>query len=206
MHAEGVQSQIWTALPVKILKHDVEKGTVHAQPTIKLQNQQKDGKLQWKEIPKMEDMPIFYPSGGGATFTFPIKEGDEGLAIFSSRSIDKWFNEGGIQEQTESWMHSLSDGFVLVGFRSTPRKLKNVSTTTAQIRTEDGSTFIEFDPAGSGKVRIKSSSNPVRIEGDLVVTGEITAKVDGNHIQLSTHVHDGVATGIADTTAPKANT
>src|SRR6184192_3724486 len=81
--AEGQQSQMWTAIPVIIKKHDTDKNTVHAQATIKLSQVKPDGTTEWKEIPKLEDLPIHYPSGGGATMTFPVKDGDEGLAIFS---------------------------------------------------------------------------------------------------------------------------
>ena len=45
-------------------------------------------------------------------------------------------------------MHDLSDGFAVVGFRSKPRVLSNVSTTAAQLRTDDGSTFVEINASG----------------------------------------------------------
>ncbi len=42
--------------------------------------------------------------------------------------------------------HSLSDAIYLPGVRNTPRKLKDVSTTAAQIRSDDGKHYSELDP------------------------------------------------------------
>jgi hypothetical protein len=188
--AEGHQSKMWTALPVIIKKHDTDKNTVHAQSSIKLKRIKPDGKEEWVEIPKMEDMPILYPGGGGATITMPMAEGDEALAIFSSRSIDKWWQQGGVQEQTEARMHDLSDGFIIPGFRSQPRKLKNVSSTTWQLRTDEENPdhVVDFDP--KNKKFTITSPNPVTINApELRCSGEIIAKYGSDNIRQTTHTH-----------------
>jgi hypothetical protein len=188
--AEGHQSKIMTAFPVIIKKHDTDKNTVHAQPTIKLKRIKPDGSAEWVEIPTLEDMPILYPGGGGTTVTMPMAEGDEGLAVFSSRSIDKWWQQGGVQEQTDARMHDLSDGFIIPGFRSQPRRLKNVSASEWQLRTdeENPTQMVSFNPQ-TKKVSIKSP-NPVDIDApSLRCTGEVIAKYNSDNIHLTTHTH-----------------
>ncbi|UGA37964.1 hypothetical protein JOS77_29195 [Chromobacterium haemolyticum] len=50
-------------------------------------------------------------------------------------------------------MHDLSDGFALVGPFSQPQKISGYSTSSAQLRSNDGSAYIDLDPA-TKKVKI----------------------------------------------------
>ncbi len=68
------------------------------------------------------------------------------MALIASGSIDAWFQNGGEQPETDARRHSLSDAIYLPGVRNTPRKLNNVSTTAAQIRSDDGKHYSELDP------------------------------------------------------------
>src|SRR5215471_5633808 len=90
------QATMFTALPVQINKNIPEKNTVEAQPTIQLNvvNNQK-GTTEWKSIPATDDMPLLHLGGGGMAITIPVAQGDEGLAIYASRSIDNWWTKGG---------------------------------------------------------------------------------------------------------------
>lgn len=188
---EGNQAQMMTAFPAIIKKHDVDKNTVHVQIAVKRAQVTSKGVIEWKEIPVLEDVPLHYPSGGGATMTFPVKEGDEGLVIFSSRSIDAWWQQGGVQNQTQSRMHDLSDGFFIPGFRSQPKKLSGVSKTTFQLRTDDGSSYFDFDPENK-KIHIKmggdvtfESTSTVTVKAPTVnVAGEGTVTISGAKVDL----------------------
>jgi hypothetical protein len=195
---EAFQSGLWTAMPVIMKKHNSDANTVGVQPAIKLAHAQPDGQLKWLQIPELHDLPIQYYGGGGATIVPPMKEGDEGLVVFASRTMDKWWQQGGVQEQTEARMHDLSDGWFLPGGRSQPRKLKDINPNEWQLRTDDGKTHLSLDPA-SGKFSLKAPNSPfqvdsdlvvnpvdqiilrtkggkpVRVEGDLLATGKITA-------------------------------
>jgi hypothetical protein len=135
---EAFQSGLWTAMPVIMKKHNSDANTVGVQPAIKLAHAQPDGQLKWLQIPELHDLPIQYYGGGGATIVPPMKEGDEGLVVFASRTMDKWWQQGGVQEQTEARMHDLSDGWFLPGGRSQPRKLKDINPNEWQLRTDDG--------------------------------------------------------------------
>jgi hypothetical protein len=199
---EAHRSDIWTALPAIITAHDVATGTIKANPATKLKHVKQDGTSEWLQIPEVADVPLQYPGGGGASWTFPVKEGDEVLLVFSSRSIDKWHQEGGIQEQAAPFrMHDVSDGFAIPGFRSKPRKLSNISTTKAQLRTDDGTMVLEFDPVDK-KITINSMANPVQINGDLHVSGDVVWDTAGTPTHAKTHKHEGVVSGGDQTQAP----
>ena len=73
-------------------------------------------------------------------------------------------------------MHDLSDGFVLLGFRSQPRVLSGISATAAQLRTDDGQAFVEVN-AATHAISIQTTA-PVN------VTSSASARVTAPSISL----------------------
>lgn len=178
---DGFRAGLWTALPGIIQSFQASAGrppTCTVQPAIKARVQSQDGTSASVALPLLVDCPVQFPSGGQCTMTFPVTAGDECLVVFASRCIDAWWQAGGIQEQAELRMHDLSDGFVLLGFRSTPRALPNVSTTTAQLRSEAGDTFVELDAAGQ-LVRVKAPAGIVLDTPTVTVTGVMAVQNAG---------------------------
>ncbi|AYQ38340.1 MULTISPECIES: Gp138 family membrane-puncturing spike protein [Burkholderia cepacia complex] len=149
----GWQVGIWTALPGVIESFDSDSQTCAVQLAIKVPVRANDGTVTTAALPPAVNCPVQFPSGGNCTLTFPVAQGDECLVVFASRCIDAWWQSGGVQEQAEWRMHDLSDGFALLGFRSRPRALTGVSTSSAQLRSDDGSTFFDLNPS-TQKVKI----------------------------------------------------
>lgn len=166
---KGLQATIWTALPCEVVSYDATKKTCVLQPTLQASIQDENGAFHWETLPLLLDCPVFFPSGGGCVMTFPIQPGDEALAIFSSRCIDSWWQSGGIQVQAELRMHDLSDGFAFVGVSSAPTVPGSISTTTAQLRNLEGTTYVEVNPAGSVNV-VATGDATVIVGGDIVAT------------------------------------
>ncbi|WP_186288594.1 Gp138 family membrane-puncturing spike protein [Burkholderia gladioli] len=146
-HAIGSRlTEVYTALPGTVESFDPVTMTVVVQLGTKDLIRNEDGTISTSPFPLLTDCPVVWQGGGGVTATFPIGAGDECLVVFASRCIDAWWQSGGVQEQAEPRTHSLADGFALVGVRSRPRALDSVSTTSAQLRSDDGATFIELNP------------------------------------------------------------
>lgn len=199
----GNQGKMWTALPGIIQSFDAVALTCTVQPAIQgtIANPKTQG-ADSVNLPLLVDCPVQFPAGGGVVLTMPITPGDECLVIFASRCIDAWWQSGKVSPPMVYRMHDLSDGFVIPGVWSQTRKLTGVSTTKAQLRSVDGDTYVELDPA-TNKVNIAAPGG-VTITGDVAVTGQITAsgEVTGNGKHLSSHVHSGVQTGGGNTGAP----
>lgn len=188
---DGQQAQMWTALPGIIQSFDVATMTCEVQPAIQAQITNAETQARsWVNLPLLVDCPIQFPSGNNTSITFPIAKGDECLIIFSSRCIDAWFQSGGHEnQQVIMRMHDLSDGFILLGFRSLPRVLTNISTTDIQIRSDDGNGFIGLNPSTHTVTITAAAINingPVNIQGNVATTGTLT----NNSVNVgSTHVH-----------------
>ncbi|TXH35310.1 MAG: translation initiation factor IF-2 [Rhodospirillaceae bacterium] len=142
---DALQVRLHTALPGIIQKFDPVAMTCEVQAAITF-NVMKGQGFTPVELPPFVDCPVHFPSGGGFTLTFPIKPGDECLVIFAERCIDAWWESGGIQNQQEIRFHDLSDGFVIPKVWSQPNVIPAISTSTTQLRSDDGQTFVEVTP------------------------------------------------------------
>jgi hypothetical protein len=207
----GYATRLWTSLPGIIQSFDAVKLTAVVQPAIQGIIQQQDGSTKAVNMPLLLDCPVVFPRGGNCTLTFPITAGDECLVIFSARCIDSWWQNGGTSNiPMEPRMHDLSDGFCLPGPFSQKTKISNVSTSTVQLRSNDGNTYVELDPAGS-VVHVKASTMTidanVTINGDVTLNGKETATgtitsnsdVKTGSISLKNHIHtdpQGGTTGV----------
>ncbi|SAT62218.1 putative bacteriophage protein [Klebsiella pneumoniae] len=196
-----LNEQLRVALPGIIQSFDPDAVTAVVQPAIRYIERDNDGNKTTKDYPLLVDVPVVFPRGGGCTLTFPVEEGDECLVIFADRCIDFWWQSGGIQEPVDGRMHDLSDAFCIVGPQSQAKKISGISTTAAQLRTDDGSAFIEVAPGGA----VTIDSPQITINGPLQVNGEITStgdQVAGGISQIS-HTHGGVEPGGGSTGVPQ---
>ena len=90
-------SSLHCALPGTVESFDPEKLTAVIRPVV-------------EGLPLLYDVPVFMP------VPFEVSSGDGCLVIFADRDIDAW-PEGG-NEKPSGRMHSLSDGFAFVGFKT----------------------------------------------------------------------------------------
>ena len=190
MAQEGHQKKIWTALPGIIESFNASAMTCSVQPSISGKARQKDGSLKAINMPLLLDCPVCFPGGGGCTLTFPLTAGDECLVVFASRCIDSWWQQGGVQGQAEFRMHDLSDGFVIPGVRSQPRKF-SVDTGTCQLRSDDGIAFVSVNPStheikATTTVSITLSAPTITLDAALI-------NLNGQIVQ-STGTHGGLHT------------
>lgn len=219
---DGKQAQIWTALPGIIESYDPAAMTVSVQPAIQGSKEDETGAKTPEKLPLLVDVPVVFPRGGGFTLTFPIKGGDECLVIFASRCIDSWWQSGGVQEQAESRMHDLSDGFALVGPSSQARNLTpQADSENTQLRSDDGKNSVTITPSGvitaEAATQLILRAPNVRIEGALSISGlnggDTTAELQGtlratddliaNGKSGFHHTHPGIQPGSGSTGQPQ---
>jgi hypothetical protein len=223
---DGKQAEIFTALPGIYEAAGKGNNTANVKVAIKGKVLNQSGDWEDKEMPLLINLPICWPGGGGFQLTFPISKGDEGLIVFAQRCIDSWWQSGGVQSQAELRMHDISDGFFIPAMLSQSKAPSTAaSTSTVQLRSADGATYIEV--ASGNVVNVHSAggcniTGPVNITGAATITGALTlggtisgtggAAITGNlqmagnvtagTVSLNSHVHGGVTSGGASTTGP----
>ena len=156
----GIQKHLHTSL-VSNVTEDSDGKTLVAQPAIKQTILDPTlTQTSYVDFPLLLDVPIHHPGGGGVTHTFAHKAGDEVLTVFAGRPIDTWFQQGGTVQQIFDRMHSLSDGVAIPGVRSIPRELKQISTASAQLRSDDKLHVIDHHPTNGTTVQSADPSTP----------------------------------------------
>ncbi|HGM7194108.1 TPA: Gp138 family membrane-puncturing spike protein [Serratia marcescens] len=145
--ADSLSTSLRVAMPGIIQSFDAGAVTATIQPAVKASVRQSDGALSSVALPLLVDVPVVFPRGGGVTLTFPVAAGDECLVVVADRCIDYWWQNGGVQEPVDQRRHHLADAFAMVGPQSQAKKISGISTSAAQFRSDDGSTYLEIDPA-----------------------------------------------------------
>jgi hypothetical protein len=196
--SDDIRRQIWTALPGKVVE-DSDGKTVKVQPTIKGLTHGEGGVRKYVDMPQHEAR-IHFTRGGGFALTHPIKSGDTGLIIYCSRNIDDWVDQGGNREPLDERMHSMSDCIFLPGISDQTRDLKNVSTTSVQLRSEDETGgkprhYFEVD-AQNGRVTtsIDGGRHVMSLDKTLGLsfTSEATLNINARNVRTTGHwIHDG---------------
>jgi Phage protein Gp138 N-terminal domain len=200
MAFESMAARMWSALPGVIQAVTNSGQTVEVQPAINGRVRLPDGSFQFIQMPKLVDVVVQWPQGGGVVQTFPIAAGDECVIVVASRCIDNWWANGFQPSSTVDAvngqpfnpannppslrMNNLSDGFAIPGVRSKPRALSPApDSTKAQTRTLDGSCYWELDPVNK-KVNIVApggfSVNGVTIDSSGNVANAATVASTGN--------------------------
>lgn len=110
-----------------------------------------DGTRTLAEYAPLYNVPVLFPNGGGFTLTFPVAIGDECIVLFNDKQIDNWLLSGIGQPPSMNRTHDLSDGIAIVGLRNNTRALANISTSSTQLRTDDGQTFVDVS---AGKIQL----------------------------------------------------
>lgn len=201
---DGRLSMLWTNFPGIVTAVDLDKNTCSVQPSIQGVIQMDNGASEFVDMPLLVDVPICWPKAGGFVLTMPLAVDDEVLVIIASRCIDAWWQNGGVQKPMEARMHDLSDGFAIPGPSSQPKKINNVSSTGAQLRNLAGTTYIEI--ASDGKIKMNSPSEigitvpTLKVTGNVVVTGQVTAGTPP--VNLTLHTHGGVTPGSGSSGGP----
>lgn len=205
------QSDVYTALPARVSSFNGH--TV----TCEVMVNRTDEKGNDLVIPPLVDVVAQFPHAGGFCMTVPIKSGDEGLVVFSSRCIDGWYQSGQKGKPLDNRINDLSDGFFIPGVNSIPNKIGDFYHDGASIQTSDGETYLRVT---QGKILIKGDiehEGNSDQKGDSNQVGSFTQsggnganfggavnaqKVTANGIDLESHIHDDSLNGA--TTPPKA--
>lgn len=187
-----IMKNVNCARPGVIDSYDPVKQTVIVQVAqLKVTSILPDGTRILDSFAPLAQLPVIFPGGGGFTLTFPIAKGDECLVLFNDRDLSAWKTTGAGQAPASPRLHDLTDGFALVGIRSFPRALSAPSTTSTQLRSDDGATYIEI--AADGVVNLVAPGG-CNIRADVVIQGNMdvqgnggsdTATIDCNLTQTS---------------------
>lgn len=83
------------------------------------------------QLPPINSVPVQFPGAGGFAETWPVAAGDPCLLVFADRSLDNWYERGGVVDPVEERRHDITDAVAILGVRSKPGKLTDFDATRA---------------------------------------------------------------------------
>ena len=130
---KDILSSLHCALPGIVEGFDAERQTASVRPAVRARS--------GMELPLLRDVPVFFPGTKTQGITWQVEPGDECLVVLADRAVDGWFASGEASEAGSGRLHSLSDGFAFVGFRSAPGALSDIPEEPS---------FFGISPAAAG--------------------------------------------------------
>lgn len=129
----------------------------------------------------LEDYPLLYCKtlflgGGDSAINWSIQQGDECIVFFTDKELETPWISGQVSDVKYGRMHDYTDAICLTGFTTQPK-----TTPT------------------DGNLNLVSKNGIIKLDGDVVITGELTVQ----NIAFTTHVHGGVQTGGSNTGVPQ---
>ena len=187
-----LQKKIHTSLPARIVSFDSATQTA----TIELLITQMDYDDGMLDLPPLVDVPVQMFSYGEFFIAAEPQVGDEGMAYFSERCIDGWWESGEKSIPMDVRFHDLSDAHFVGGTKSKPNAL-TIIPNALSIGGKSAYIRIKSD----GTIEIKGDLN---ISGNITTTGTIQAvgNITGMGVSLATHTHMGVQSGNSSTLPP----
>jgi len=130
---ESEVREVLTTITGSVVSYEAGKQLASLAPNLK----QKFGD---KELtaPKMEQIRIAQPRGGGYTMHFPLKAGNPVVIMHLPRSHDTQQTEGGAADNHPGRMHNLSDAIALPGGGDDTKALKDLPANRMHAGSEDG--------------------------------------------------------------------
>lgn len=166
---DSQMSNVYTSLPciVVAVRDGLNGQMVDIQPTINQKSQ--DGTVA--ERPVVAGVPVSFPVSSTAGFTFPIKVGSTGIAVFSMRNMDGWKAGNGRPASPMNFAKmDKGDAMFIPGIQPPGSAVNNPAK---HILTHDPSDAVLFQNLGGvesevrlksdGSIEINTSNQPVVI-------------------------------------------
>lgn len=193
--------EVHTGMPGIIESFDPNNQTASVQPAIRrifITRESDREILTPADLPLLINVPVYFPRAGGYSMTMPVRVDDECWLSFSERSIDNWYNTGGVSNPSSRRFHSLSDAIAMVGLSSEPNSIQDYDNDNLQIRKDDGNAEITImsdntimlNNSSGANFTIRGDSGSMRMQNN---SGYLELRPDGlveiNGIIFDTHRH-----------------
>ena len=185
-HIENALSEIHTAFPAQVLRYDATKQCADMQPVIK-KKLRDDSVLP---MPVIHNVPIVFPSSGGALLSFPVNVGDTMLIICCERSLDAWLSSDGAQiDPQDTRKFNISDAVAIPGLYTLGKNLRPVENNVT-LKYLDGKISINNDSSiylvTNSKLNIDSGDDIViHSAKSIQIKSDSTLKIECSKAEFS---------------------
>jgi hypothetical protein len=166
---ESNNKEIHTAIPGVFVNFDNTTQLATIRPTIKSLYIND----QTINLPNILNCPVAVLRAGGFSITFPIKEGDECLIVFSERSLDSWLIDGIDKKPLHLRTHDLSDGIAFPCLYNQTNKINAYSDNSLEIRSDNENILIKLSDEDELSLIVKDKSSVnLKNDGEITISSE----------------------------------
>lgn len=178
-----------TSYPAKIVSFDPVTQTATIKVCIERVYNGLAGKNKLVDFPLIDKVPVHFPQCAGWSMTFPIKAGDDCLAMFAQRGYDHWLYEGkdvagyrkveGAEYLQPQHLreNAISDALAIVGFNPVVDTIPNFNGESPEWRNTSRGQRITLNANNDVEIYTPSQviiNAPLTvINGNLKVNGDV---------------------------------
>lgn len=179
---QSQMNNVYTAIPCVVVSV-AGPSSVNIQPSIN--QKMKDGGV--KERPVIQSVPVSFPVSKTAGFTFPIKPGDTGIAVFSMRSIAAWKSSDGYPSTPLNFAKmDKNDAMFIPGIQTQGSAVNDPGKHIWDHSIEDAVMFNGLG-ANEAEVRIKPS-------GDILIRTRQNISVECDNAEVVANTSASITT------------
>lgn len=179
---QSQMNNVYTAIPCVVVSV-AGPSSVNIQPAIN--QKMKDGGV--KERPVIQSVPVSFPVSKTAGFTFPIKPGDTGIAVFSMRSIAGWKSSDGYPSTPLDYAKmDKNDAMFIPGIQTQGVAVNNPAKHIYDHSVEDA---VMFNGLGGNEAEVRIKQN-----GDIVLKTQQKVIVECDEANVTANTSASITT------------
>lgn len=179
---QSQMNNVYTAIPCVVVSV-AGPSSVHIQPSIN--QKMKDGGV--KERPVIQSVPVSFPVSKTAGFTFPIKPGDTGIAVFSMRSIAAWKSSDGYPSTPLDYSKmDKNDAMFIPGIQTQGSAVNNPSKHVWDHSVEDA---VMFNGLGGNEAEVR-----IKPSGDVLIRTRQNISVECDNAEVVANTSASITT------------
>lgn len=179
---QSQMNNVYTAIPCVVVSV-AGPSSVNIQPAIN--QKMKDGGV--KERPVIQSVPVSFPVSKTAGFTFPIKPGDTGIAVFSMRSIAGWKTSDGYPSTPLDYSKmDKNDAMFIPGIQTQSVAVNNPDKHIYDHSVEDA---VMFNGLGGNEAEVRIKQN-----GDVLIRTQQKVIVECDEANVTANTSASITT------------
>lgn len=161
--AEGARD-LHVSMPAKVESYNASKQTVDVVPQLRRPVPDGQDGFVTEALPKLSDVPVCFPRGGGFFVALPIQAGDYVLLVISDRNLGAWLATGSDADPGDIGSHTLDGAVAIPGVFPSASALSNANGSNLVLGSDAQSTGrIELTPGGEVHLGAGASRGVPRI-------------------------------------------
>lgn len=124
-------AHVRVGMPGEIVSFDKETQLAQVKPLLSDQIFDADGAVGSVALETLQGVPVVFEGAASFAATWPVAAGDPCWLTFSDRSLDQWFERGGVVDPGDERGHDIADPIAFLGVRSKPGALTHFDATRA---------------------------------------------------------------------------